>query len=82
MILTGLDRQVADIALAQESHARVIAELRVKTATLLQRWHNFSVLSVANCWAEWEERLLSVEAAVRQAEAASLEQNREFQTVS
>jgi hypothetical protein len=70
--------RTASLGLTQTRQAEELADLRSRTATLIQRWHTLSVLSVGSCWAEWEERLLRVEATVRRAEAAAAERQRQL----
>ena len=45
-----------------------MAELTFQTASLLQRWYELWVIGGGEYWAEWEERLMGAERAVRREE--------------
>lgn len=54
----------------QSGQAREIAELRVRTAKVLQRFYEVSLLGGSEVWGEWEGRIESVERGVRRGEVA------------
>ncbi|CUS07379.1 unnamed protein product [Tuber aestivum] len=45
----------------QQTQAREIAELRRRSAALLERWYLLGVEGVNECFAEWDERTLEVD---------------------
>lgn len=58
------------VAELQEEQGRSVAELRVRTARVLQRWYELGLVGNGECWAEWEGRLEGVERGVRRGEVA------------
>lgn len=52
----------------QESQAKEMAELRSRSASVIQRWYELGVLGGGQCWTEWEGRVADVEKVVRQEE--------------
>lgn len=59
---------MAKLELLQESQAKEIAELRSRSASVIQRWYELGVLGGGQCWTEWESRVANVEKVVRQEE--------------
>lgn len=45
-----------------------MAELRTRSARVIQRWYEVGVLGESECWSEWEGRVVEVEKRVRRAE--------------
>ena len=68
--LISLQPRLAHIQALQNSQAKEIADLRLRTASVLQRWYEIAVLIGGECWTEWEDRLAGVEKVVRREEAA------------
>ncbi|MCJ1239358.1 hypothetical protein MMC14_007352 [Varicellaria rhodocarpa] len=68
--LISLHPRLARIQVLQNSQAKEIADLRLRTASVLQRWYEIAVLSGGECWIEWEDRIAGVEKVVRIEEAA------------
>ncbi|KAL3464013.1 hypothetical protein BJX64DRAFT_286969 [Aspergillus heterothallicus] len=66
--LIELQPRIDKVAAKQEEQAREIAELRVRTAKVLQRWYEVSVLGGGEVWGEWEGRIEGVERGVRRGE--------------
>lgn len=66
--LMALHPRMAQLELLQESQAKEMAELRSRSATMIQRWYEFGVLGGGECWTEWEGRVANVEKAVRRKE--------------
>lgn len=66
--LIALHPRLAKAELRQESQAREMADIRVRTATAIQRWYELGVLGENDCWNEWESRVVSVEKRVRREE--------------
>lgn len=66
--LIQLQPQIDRVAKGQEEQARVISELRVRTAKALQRWYEVGLVGSGECWAEWEGRLEDVEREVKREE--------------
>ncbi|MCJ1327940.1 hypothetical protein MMC10_004615 [Thelotrema lepadinum] len=58
----------------QDSFASDVAELRLRSILLLQRWTKVGVQAAGHCWADWEERLMEVEQIVRRAEHAKAQE--------
>ena len=54
----------------QEAQAREFAELRARSAKVVEMWYEGGVLGMGEQWAEWEERLRDAEILVRRREAA------------
>ena len=46
-----------------------LADLRHRTASVLQRWYENGVLGQGECWTEWEGRLIEAEKTLRRQEA-------------
>ena len=57
--------------LLQESQGRELEELRLRSASAIQRWYELCVLGVSDCWTEWESRMSNVEKHVRREEGCS-----------
>lgn len=45
-----------------------IDQLRARTARVLQRWYEVSVLDVGDCWQEWDGRIRRAEQTIRRQE--------------
>lgn len=69
MSLISLRPRITRLELLQESHARSVAELGLRTASVIQRWYELGVLGGGECWTEWEGRVTTVERRVRREEA-------------
>ena len=54
--------------------AKEIAELRVRSAYILQRWYEVSVLAGNECWVGWETRCEAAERGVRRKERIEREE--------
>ena len=52
-----------------ESHEEQIAELRARSARAVGRWHQLGIVSMGECWSEWESRLMHAERVIRRAQA-------------
>jgi hypothetical protein len=66
--LIELQPRIDTLSKRQEEQAREVAELRVRTAKVLQRWYEVSVLGGGEVWGEWEGRIEGVERGVRRGE--------------
>ncbi|SLM34782.1 hypothetical protein LPUS_03732 [Lasallia pustulata] len=66
--LISLQPRLAKLELQQQSQARELAELRWRTAAVIQRWYELGVLGGGECWTEWEERMEKIEKKIRQTE--------------
>lgn len=64
----SLEHRLAEVELQQELQARELAELRSRTAAVIQRWYELGVLGGGECWTEWEDRVEMVEKKIRQQE--------------
>ena len=45
-----------------------MAELRSRSARVIERWYELGVLGESECWAEWEGRVGEMEKGVRRVE--------------
>ena len=54
----------------QNSLAEDIAQLRLRSILLTQRWMKVGIIAAGHCWADWEERLMEVEKIVCRVEFA------------
>ena len=68
--LIDLRPRLAKMELIQDSQAKELADLRLRSAAVLQRWYEVGVLGAGECWAEWEERVLNAEKSIRREETA------------
>lgn len=68
--LTELRPRIEKARVKQEQQAREFAELRARSARVVEKWYEGGVLQMGERWAEWEERVRDVEIAVRRREAA------------
>jgi len=68
--IVGMQRSLVRAQAAQQAQENEIGELRERTAQLLARWHQDSVLVAGERLAGWEERLLDVEKVIRRREVA------------
>ena len=67
--LISLQPRLAQLDLLQASHAREVEDLRLRSASILQRWYALGVLGGGECWTEWERRVTDVEKRIRREEA-------------
>lgn len=68
--MIALHPRLAKVELLQKSQSDEMADLRYRTAAVLQRWYEVGVLGQGECWSEWEGRVMEVEKATRREEAA------------
>ncbi|KAH8816875.1 hypothetical protein F5884DRAFT_237753 [Xylogone sp. PMI_703] len=68
--LISLQPRIAKLEAIQAAQNSDLAELRQRTAALIQRWYAVDVLGAGDNWAELEERVEKVEQGVRRAELA------------
>lgn len=54
----------------QKEQAKEFAELRARSAKVVEQWYENGVLDMGEKWADWEERLRDCEILVRRNEAA------------
>ena len=66
--LIALYPRLANLELQQNRQAEEMAELRARSAKLIQRWYELRVLGHGECWAEWEVRMEGFEKEVRKLE--------------
>jgi hypothetical protein len=60
--------QAALVEKVQDSQLREIADLKRRSAAVLQRWYAVDILQTGECWADLETRIEQVDRGVRQAE--------------
>jgi hypothetical protein len=68
--LVALQPRLEKVQEVQRSQIREVAELRARSARLLERWLEVGVVGQGEVWAEWEERVRAVERGVRRIEVA------------
>ncbi|KAL4981105.1 hypothetical protein BDW66DRAFT_146871 [Aspergillus desertorum] len=68
--LIALQPRMNQLAAKQDEQSREIAELRVRTAKVLQRYYEISLLGSGEVWGEWEGRMESVDRGLRRVEVA------------
>lgn len=66
--LASLQPRLDKLAAEQAEQTREIAELRTRTALLMQRWLEVGVVGGSEVWSEWEERIEAAERKIRQWE--------------
>jgi hypothetical protein len=62
--------KAARVEVLQETQSRELADLKRRSAAVLQRWYSVDILQVGECWADLEGRVEAVEQAVRRANSA------------
>lgn len=75
--LLSLKPRLNRAEMVQDSLAADLAELRLRTVLLLQRWVKVGIQAAGHCWADWEERLLDVERLVRRTERAKAQEEQD-----
>jgi hypothetical protein len=68
--LLELQPRIQKAALRQESQARELAELRMRSAAVVEKWYESGVLGMGQKWTEWEESMRDMEILVRRMEVA------------
>jgi hypothetical protein len=63
-----LQPQIDRLAELQTAQAKEISELRVRSASALQRWYEVGLIGSGEVWAEWEGRIEGVERGTRRIE--------------
>jgi hypothetical protein len=71
--LIELQPQIDRLAEMQTMQAKEISELRVRSASALQRWYEVGLVGSGEVWAEWEGRIEGVEKGTRRMEVGRLE---------
>lgn len=73
-----LEPRLAEVELEQRLQAMELAELRSRTAAIIQRWYELGVLGGGECWTEWEGRVETVEKNIRQKEVIQAQETLEL----
>ncbi|TVY45630.1 hypothetical protein LSUB1_G000149 [Lachnellula subtilissima] len=68
--LIDLQPRIAKVGALQAAQSADIAELRERSAAVIQRWYTVDILGAGDSWAELEGRVGQVEAKVRRAALA------------
>ena len=68
--LIDLQPRLERVQAKQEQQARELAELRLRSARVVETWYRNGVLEMGECWAGWEERIREAEILTRRKEAA------------
>ncbi|GAB7357321.1 hypothetical protein MBLNU459_g8281t1 [Dothideomycetes sp. NU459] len=66
--LIALKPRVQNALQRQEQQQQMVSELRQRSVEAIGRWYELGIVSMGDCWSEWETRLLSAESQVRRAE--------------
>ena len=66
--LISLLPRMAKVELEQEGQEREIADLRERSAKVVQTWYEAGVRGEGECWGEWEGRVTEVEKGIRRKE--------------
>jgi hypothetical protein len=67
--LVELQPRIENAWVKQEEQAREVAELRARSARVVEKWLEEGALGMSERWAEWEERVRAVEIKLRRREA-------------
>jgi len=68
--LISMQPRIQKLEAKQREQAKEFAELRARSAKVVENWYENGVLDMGDKWADWEERLKEVEILVRRQEAA------------
>ncbi len=68
--MIDLQPRVEQARVKHVAQAKEVAELRARSAKVVEAWYEGGVLGMDDQWAEWEERLRDAEILVRRREAA------------
>ena len=68
--LIALQPRIARLELLQNAQDRELAELRLRSASVIKRWYELGPLGGSECWTEWEGRMTTLEKLVRREEAS------------
>ncbi|KAL9601602.1 MAG: hypothetical protein Q9219_002436 [cf. Caloplaca sp. 3 TL-2023] len=66
--LIALQPRLTKLKQLQDVQAREMADLRARSAKVVHRWYELSVLGQGECWADWEKRMEECEKGVRRRE--------------
>ncbi len=75
--LAALQPRMEELRRCQVQQAAEISVLRQRSAILLLRWYEISVLGQGKCWAESDSRLRQAERSVRQHEVRRIREENE-----
>jgi hypothetical protein len=68
--LATMRKEIAAAQAIQEAQEALVAVLQERTANVLAKWYQYSILDQGRQWAEWEGRLMTVERTVKRKEVA------------
>lgn len=68
--LIGMQPRIEKLEMKQKEQAKEFAELRARSARVVEHWYKNGVLDMGDKWADWEESLKDCEILVRRNEAA------------
>lgn len=75
--LIALQPRLLHLEREQAGLKREIAELRSRSARIVERWYELGVLGDGECWGEWESRASGCERMVRRLEREKQEEANE-----
>ncbi|TKA25319.1 hypothetical protein B0A50_06223 [Salinomyces thailandicus] len=67
--LLELNPRIAKVLAKQDEQAQAVAELRARSAKVVEKWYVSEVQGMGEAWAGWEERVREGEILVRRKEA-------------
>lgn len=73
--LIALKPRLESVRKLQDEQASQVAELRARSAALLERYCEVGLVAGGECWAEFEDRVEVTEMAVRRMEVARQEKD-------
>lgn len=66
--LLSLEPRIQSLRERQQRQEKVISQLRQQSVALIGRWYEVGIVSMGDCWSEWDSRLMETERTVRRAE--------------
>ncbi|KAL8974036.1 MAG: hypothetical protein Q9197_001732 [Variospora fuerteventurae] len=75
--LIALRPRLTQLARLQGTQAKEMADLRVRSTKVVQRWYELGVLAQGGGWAEWEGRMEECEKSVRRLESGRRREDEE-----
>lgn len=54
----------------QDRQVQELAQLRHRSAMIMERWYEMTIMGAGECWADWDRRVNLVERTVKRMESA------------
>lgn len=77
MALVQLEPRIERLRSVQQDQARELAHLRLRSALVLERWYEATVLGAGECWADWDTRVGLVEGRLARLQSTRERERRE-----